>query len=212
MNIRLGIYDIFSRIVPGGFYMAAFIQFAVVMGWISFDWAGLQKVELLPSLALAFAAYVVGAAMDRIAVLWHNSLFKKRGMSARVLQEFKEKHADHWTFDFEDKDWTMLRAYIRIHNLDVAGDIDRDNAMCIMLRNVSLGLVLATAVQGIAFAKSGDWFQLGIGAILLFLSVQAGIQARQLRDWFYNGVFETILAYRLDLEQRVKVVKPGKKK
>src|SRR5687767_7866388 len=155
MNIRLGIYDIFSRIVPGGFYMAAFIQFAVVMGWVVFDWAGLQSVELLPSLALAFAAYVVGAAMDPIASRWHR-LFKKRGMSNRVLQQFKEKHADYWTFDFEDKDWTMLRAYIRIHNLDVAGDIDRDNAMCIMLRNVSLGLVLATGVQGIAFAKSGD--------------------------------------------------------
>src|SRR5690349_18551240 len=98
MNIRLGIYDIFSRIVPGGFYMAAFIQFAVVMGWVVFDWAGLQSVELLPSLALAFAAYVVGAAMDRIASHWH-LLFKKRGMSNRVLQQFKDKHAGRWTFD-----------------------------------------------------------------------------------------------------------------
>ena len=73
------------------------------------------------------------------------------------------------------------------------------------------GTLLATLAQVIAFVKSGDWLQLGAGAILLFLSIQAGFQARQLREWFYNGIFDTILAYRLDLEGRVKATRPARK-
>jgi len=210
MNIQFGIYDVFSRIVPGGLYLFAIMQFSSVLGLIKIDWEILKDVGVIPSLGLLLIAYILGTGMDRLGSRWFY-MFKKPGMSDRILEEFKAKHADRWVFEFEDKDWTMLRAYIRVHNRDVAGDIDRDNAICIMLRNISLGLVLIAFNVGIHFAKTVNWADLILIVLLFVLSYLVAIQARFLRKWFYEGVFETIMAYRLDLEERVKPVKTSVK-
>src|SRR5687768_4567578 len=106
-------------------------------------------------------------------------------MSDRVLEEFKEKHSDRWVFDFKDKDWSMLRAYIRIHNRDVASDLDRDNALCIMLRNISLGLFLIALIEIIQFVMTRSWEHLILVLSLGVLSYLVAIQARVLRKWFY---------------------------
>ncbi len=206
MNIGLGVYDIFSRIVPGGFYLLVAVQFAVVMGWIKVDWAALRDVGILPSIAILIIGYIVGSAMDRAGSTWHR-IFKKRGMSTRALIKFKDKHADRWVFDFEDKDWPILSTYIRMRNPEIALEIDRNNALCIMLRNLSLGLFLLAVTEVVQTFKTTNWLLLLLVAILVFLSIQIAIQARVLRGWFYDGVFEAILAYRLDLEDRVKTIK-----
>lgn len=205
MNIRLGIYDIFSRIVPGGVYLLVFLHLAVVLGLIVVDWNVLAEIGLIPSLGLVVVCYVLGSAMDALGAAWHR-IFKKRGMSDRVLAEFKAKHADHWKFDFEDKDLPILRAYIGIHHLDVAGDIDRNNALCIMLRNISLGLVIFAVTELFQFVKSLDWLHVLFAVLLIFFSYQTAIKGRTLREWFYSGIFETIIAYRLNLEERVKPI------
>ena len=210
MNIRLGIYDILSRIVPGGFYILAFLQLVIVLGWMKFDWNILTNLGLIPSLGLVIACYVLGSALDTVGSAWHR-IFKKRGMSTRVLAEFKAKHADRWKFDFEDKDWPILRAYTGIHHPDVAADIDRNNALGIMLRNISLGLVILALTEFLQFVGSFDWVHILFTVLLLFLSYQTAMRARTLQDWFYNGIFETTIAYRLDLEDRVKPVGKGKK-
>ena len=209
MNIRLGIYDIFSRIVPGAFYLLAFIQFAIILGWMQFDWRTFADIGVFLSFGLVVIAYIVGTVMDPFSSAWHR-LFAKRGISARVLNECKEIHADRWVIDFEDKDWPILRAYIGVQKPDVASDIDRNNALCIMLRNISLGLFMIAASEIIQFAKLFNWVHILIAVVLVVLSFQTAIRARTLRQWFYSGILETILAFRLDLEERVKPI--GKRK
>ena len=211
MNIGLGVYDIFSRIVPGGFYLFTFIQFARVMNWIKIDWTILKDIGILPSVGILLVAYTIGAAMDRIGSAWHR-IFKKRRMSTNVLNEFKNKHSDRWVFDFEDKDLPVLSAYIRIRNPDIAQEIDRHNAVCIMLRNLSLGLFLLAIIEVIQAFSIGNWTILVLVSLLVFLSFQIAIQARVFRDWSYSGIFETIIAYRLDLDGRVKPVKYSAKR
>jgi hypothetical protein len=205
MNIRLGIYDVLSRIVPGGFYLLAFLQIAIALGWAKFDWNLLNNIAIIPSIALTVFTYVLGSALDPFGSAWHR-IFKKRGMSTRVLQEFKDKHSDRWKIDFEDKDWPILRAYIGIHNLDVAGDIDRNNALCIMLRNISLGMVLLAIAEILQCFKTFDWAHILYAVLVSLISYQTAIRARTLRDWFYSGIFETMIAYRLDLEARLKPI------
>lgn len=44
MNVRLGIYEIFSRIVPGGVYLAAIVQFLAVVGPLRIAWQMINDV------------------------------------------------------------------------------------------------------------------------------------------------------------------------
>jgi hypothetical protein len=209
MNIQFGVYDIFSRIVPGSFYLFALIQLASTLDWVKFDWNTLKDIGIVPALGLVLVSYIIGTGLDRLGAAWHR-LFKKRGMSGRALAEFKDKHADRWVIDFADKDWPILQAYIRVHNPDAAGEIERNNALCIMLRNVSLGLVALSSSEVVLLINTRDWLHLAYLAGLLWLSWAVAIRAREQRSWFYNGIFETTLAYRLDLEKRVTPVKTEK--
>jgi len=214
MNIRFGIYDIFSRIVPGLFYIFVFTELTLSLKWLTIDWKTvdweiISKFSFSISLGLLLAAYIVGTAMDRFGSAWH-TFFKKRGMSNRILDEFKEIHKDEWQIEFEDKDWSVLRTYLYIHNPNVADDIDRNNALCIMLRNVSLGLVILAASIVLQFANTLNWGLIALAIFILFLSYQVAIQARTLRGWFYTGIYEAIVAYRLNIEERVKPVKRKK--
>ena len=211
MNIGLGVYDIFSRIVPGGFYLLVFYQLAVVLGWIKFDLTTFNEIGIVPSIGLIVLAYILGTGMGRVGSVWHR-IFKKRGMSDRVLEKFKEENMD-WQFIFKAKDWPILRAYIRLHNPDIANVIDRNNALSIMLRNISLGLVLLAVTEGIQFVNTMNWIYILLVVLLIFFSYQIAVQARDLQDWFYHGIFQTIIAYRLDLKERVKPAnKPVKRK
>jgi len=206
MNIQLGIYDIFSRIFPGAFYLFAFIEFARVMNLIKFDWMTLKDIGLLPLLGLALIAYIVGVGMDRIGSAWHQ-LFKKDRASQEIIREFKEEHKNQWSLTFEDVDWPILRAYLYVHNPDVANEIDRHNALCLMLQNLSLGLVLIAVSEGIQFAITMNWIFLIVVAALIFLSYQMVIQAGTWKEWFYRSIFEAIISYQVNLKQAVKPVR-----
>jgi hypothetical protein len=206
MNIGLGAYDIFSRIVPGGFYLIAFGETARVLGWIKVDINNLKDVGLLPSVILLLMAYVVGSAMERVGAAW-SRFFGKSGTSTRVLESIKQKYADRWTIEFDDKDWSVLRSYIYLHNPSVAADADKFNALSIMLFNLSFGLAILGMCEVIQYVNTMNLLFLLLSAFLLFLSYQVATRAKRQSEWFYSYIFEAILAYRLNLEERIKPVK-----
>ena len=211
MNIRLGIYEIFSRIIPGAVYMAAIAQLLSILGLLPFDWQALNDVSLIASLGLVLAAYVVGAALNPFSFLWL-FIIKRKGVSHESLAAFKEKYGDDWEFDFEDKHWPVLLALIRTKDLELASDIERQNAISIMMRNVSLGLawiMLNFAFSYLLFHNPLDFLA---ALFLLVVSVLSLREATKFRRWFYDAVFETTLAYRLDLEKIIKPVRHAKAK
>lgn len=200
MSSRLGIYDIFARIVPGGLYLASLVEFARVLNLIRFDWGtALNKLEVVPSIGLAIIAFILGSALDAISVRWH-ALFR---LPSKGLEAFKREHKD-WKIEFQDKDWAILRAYVYTKDLNVADQIERHNALSIMMRNISLGLALLSVTELIQLIKTMDLRYSILVVTLMFLSYQAAIQARNMNDWFYRSIYETIIAYRLDLEDMVK--------
>jgi hypothetical protein len=211
MNIGLGAYDIFSRIVPGGFYLIAFGETARVLGWIKVDINNLKDVGLLPSVILLLMAYVVGSAMEKVGTAW-SRFFRKSGTSTRVLDGFKQKYADRWVIDFEDKDWPVLRSYIYLHNPSVAEDADRFNALSIMLFNISFGLAILAMCEVIQYVNTMNLLFLLLSAFLLFLSYQVATRAKRQSEWFYSYIFEAALAYRLNLEERVMPIKTTAKR
>ena len=208
MNIRLGIYEIFSRIVPGMFYIAAIVQLFVILGLIEINWDVVNELSLTAIAGIIVVAYFVGEALDRFAIFWFR-LFRKKGFSTRSFAAFKKKHQDQWTIDFEDRDWPIVLAYIRTKNLELASEIERHNAISIMLRNVSFGFLLMAISSQIQFILSWDFLYMFISIALLAIAVLLGRESGKFRGWFYNGIFETVVAMRVELE---KYVRPTEKK
>ncbi|MEW6403927.1 MAG: hypothetical protein AB1649_19200 [Chloroflexota bacterium] len=205
MSIRLGIYEVFSRIIPGGFYIAAIVQLLTTLGIIAVDWQTISDLSLGASVAFVVVAYVLGGALDNVSLVFFR-LFKRPGLSGRSFREFKEHNKHRWTIDFEDQDWPILLAFIRTKNLDLAGEIDRQNALSIMLRNVGLGLLLMITNCVIEFFLSQDWLFVLAAVLLLIVAVLIMREAVKFRKWFYSTILETVLAYRLDLENSIKPV------
>ncbi len=204
MNIKLGTYEIFSRIVPGSLYIFAVVQLLMVLEVIDINWHIMNDVSIVSSIGVFIAAYIVSEALDRLALVWFR-IFRKRGFSAQVLVDFKIRHQDKWKIDFEDNDLHTLLAYIRTKDLELSGEIERHNAISIMLRNVSFGLLLIAFNVVIMFMLHRDSLYLIAGFVVLIFSIVIIREAIKFRQWFYSGIFETIIAYRLDLE---KIVKP----
>ena len=211
MNIRLGIYEIFSRIVPGLFYIAAIGQLLVIFGLIKITWPIVNEISLTTSIGLIIVAYFVGEALDRFALFWFR-IFKKKGFSARSFAEFKEMHKDRWLIDFKDHDWPILLAFIRTKNLELASEIERNNALSIMLRNVSFGFLLMTISNQIQFFLTSEFPYMLISISLLIVSILLGRESVKFRKWFYYAIYETIIAYRIDLEKSVRPIKGDKGK
>lgn len=205
MNLRLGIYDIFSRMVPGVFYIFVIINFTNIIGWTKITWTNFGEIKLIPALIILVASYIIGVALDLFGAAWHR-LFKKRGMSDRVLKEFKLRHSPSWKFEFTDKEWTLLLSYIRIQNSEIADEISRHNAQCIMLRNVSLGSMMLAIIEIIQFVRVPNLTIITLAVVLVALSIMLGIQARTLRGYYYRDIFESVIAYRINLEERIKSV------
>jgi hypothetical protein len=206
MNLRLGIYEIFSRIVPGGVYIVATIQLLKILGVVTFDWQAINNLSLIASLGLVVAAYILSEAVDRIAVMWFR-IFRKNGFSTQCLNEFKQKHRDQWEINAEDKDWPVLLAFIRTKNLELADETERHNALSIMLRNVSLGVLFMSITTLIQYVSSWNSSLVLISIILFVLSILLVRDSVKFRRWFYYSIFETILAYRIDLEKIIKPVR-----
>lgn len=202
MNIRLGIYEIFARIVPGGFYLVALIQTGIVLGWITLDLNLINQIGLLPSLGLAFVAYLLGTVFDILSPSWHR-LFKPKNFSAQELLAFKNNYPD-WTIDFEDKDWPVMLAYIRRQNLELGSEIDKYNAQAIMLRNVSLGLVWIAGNEGVAALRQQSGWPLLLAVGLILISFMVIRRATTFRQWYYSTIFQIIFSYRLNLEEHIK--------
>lgn len=205
MNIRLGIYEIFSRIVPGGLYLVALAQFFSVTELFPLDWSVVNNLSLIPSLGLAIAAYLLGGTLDKLTILWLR-LFRRSGVNAKVLQTFKQAYQDHWHIHLENHERGLLLAYIRTKHLEIANDIDRQIALSIMLRNVSLGLMLLTANQIIEFFTTFAPVYLLLGLLLGAASALIAYDATRFRVWSYESIYNTILAYRLNLEDRIQPV------
>lgn len=211
MNIRLGIYEIFSRIVPGGLYMAAVVQLLSILGIVNLDLQALNNLSLVVSIGLVVIAYILGGAFDNLALVLFR-LFKRPNLSGRTFAEFKKKYEDRWQIDFKDDDYLVLLAFIRTKNLELAGELDRHNALSMMLRNASLGLLFLAANSLIQFFVSQDSVKVFVSLGMLVLSTLMIRESVKFRGFFYNGIYDTILAYRIDLETAIKPVRSREKR
>jgi hypothetical protein len=188
--------------------MTVIVQILSVLGVINFDWQIINDLSLAASLGLIVIAYILGGAFDNLAVTLFQ-LLKKQNISGRTLERFKKAYQDRWQIDFQDDDWPLLLAFVRTKSLDLAGELDRHSALSIMLRNVSLGLLLMAVNSLIQFLISRNPIDMLISIFMFVLSLLILREAIKFRSLFYESIYQTILAYRMDLETAIKPTRSG---
>ena len=205
MNIGLGFYEIFGRMIPGAFYLIALVQLAIIFNLTTFDLKTFSDLGVVPSLGLAAIAYILGSVFFPISILWHR-LFKPKNVPSLVFREFQERNPG-WKFEFEGKDWKTLFAYIRKESPNLAAEIDKQYAFYLMLGSVSLGTVFLAINQILLVILNGIYINLVYAVLFIIASLLIAREGRFFQIRFYQWIFETILSYQLkpaDLVKREK--------
>lgn len=195
MNIGLGFYEIFARIVPGAFYLIAILQLAQTFKIISFDIAVFNDMGIIPSLGLTVITYILGSVFYPISIIW-NRFFKPKNAPNLAFSSFRKRNQG-WKFEFEGKDWKTLFAYIRKESPNLAGEIDKQYAFYLMLGSISFALILLAINQIISFIVEGTILSILYAMLLIVASVLIAREGRYFQTRFYQWIFETVLAYQL---------------
>lgn len=191
MAIKLGIYDFFSYLIPGGIVISWFIfvlnrYFALVIGWRNFSIAELLVIGVL--------SYLVGYVVDYITAKTWYRLFRRKDIFESTMTDFNKRHPTI-EVDFEQMDWYISYAFVKRHNLDMAQDIDKFNVTNKMLRTSSFGFLLFAIVFGVEFFLNGySSVYLILGIAFLITAVILVREAVKFSSWFYQAVFDSLIA------------------
>jgi len=202
MNIELSIYEIFSRTIPGAFFLLELLQLGYILKLNSLDVQTFNELGILPALGLVIISYVLGSAFLPISLIWHR-LFKPRNAPDIAFVKFQERNPD-WQFKFGGKDWRILFAFIRKENQSLANAIDRQNALYIMLISISFAIILLAVNQIVLFFLGGTYLNIIYSVFLVFGSLLIAREGIFFQSRFYQLIFETILSYQLETEKLVK--------
>ncbi len=198
MSIRIGLYDFFAYTLPGVFYILVVTYGLAIFGFININLSMLSTLSLLSFLILIGAGYIVGLLMDPIAYKWAR-LFQKRNREVAKLafEEFCNHHPQI-KMSFKSSDWGILLRTIKSSSIEAAMDIEQHNVASVMLRNISLGLIVVSAIYLLFFfsISSGIW-NLILAGISFSFSIIAINRSKIRRHWFYIAIFEAIVAHYL---------------
>jgi hypothetical protein len=200
MGISLDLYDFFAHLIPGAFFLMAFL-YGFQADWLrSPEFATLNPAQLV---GLGVVSYLIGYIVDPLANRWYRCF--RPGSDFHMSQwAVKSLMQDYPWLKIEPQalNWYVLLAYIKRHNLPMAQEIERFNVTHIMLRGVSLGLLAFAVVFG-SKVITGDQPEVFVGLSLLstagsYLLMQ---EALKFRTWFYKSIYQSALALKLEPEQ-----------
>ena len=106
---------------------------------------------------------------------------------------------------------TILFAYLKRQNLDIASDIERVNASNIMLRNISLGFIVLAVTEIVNFSMTLLPLHLIIGIVSVTFSVIAGKESDKFAQWFFLAIFENVASQALQISDLAKFEKESEK-
>ena len=92
MPVKIGLYDFFSYIISGVFYIWIGVYTASAFGRSSIGIELFSTLSVTSWLAVVGAGYVLGMVMDVLAEEWHRRLFKQSGLSQKVFSKYWKNH------------------------------------------------------------------------------------------------------------------------
>lgn len=191
MSVRLGVYDLFAYMVPGGFYVSIFLYIMQRFQLISVDYKSVATSEWV---IFGVLAYVATFIMNPVAGwIWHR-LFRPKNLHNKTKKELKERNPG-LILPIEHMDWYIALAYIRHHNMEAAQDIQQINSLHIMLRNLGLNFTLIFVITIVEFILAPVMYRYSSFSLLtLFAAIMCARRAVVFNRWYYEAIYQTVAA------------------
>lgn len=204
MPIQLSLYDFFAYMIPGVFNILV-----VTFGLITFDIIDLDPefwhdLSLFPFLVLLGAGYLIGLLLDKFTYKGFRLLKgRSRDVRKKTFESFRKTYP--WIeLHYTHEDWRLLRQSVKIKQPEVESYIEQQNAISIMLRNMSLGFLLTSLLFLLIFILLNPHIgNLILAAIALYLSFIALDRADERRAWFYRRVLNAFVTIYLLQENKL---------
>lgn len=207
MSVSIGIFDLYSFMIPGLLYLFVLNETARVMKLGYFDFSQL-KDNLWLGVGILAIAYIFGHTLSSLTFRIWFRLFYRHERSQRAYEKFKESNPD---VNYRHESWGILMAVIRRDNPDIAQRIEKNIVDAIMFRNVSFGFMLFAVVQLITGFSTV--FSVTIIAAIILASLMSGLAIRQSNkydSWFFNSIFEHAITFGRTTEEVTSALKPDK--
>ena len=202
MSLTLGLYDVFSNIVPGLVYLS-----------LAYELLALVKIDLPYSailsnpfllIALLVLALILGHILNRVSYTLWFWRFESYGTSRRIVQQSLANQ--HPELGFEADDAELLLAVIKHNDFQLSERIESNRANGIMMRNLSFGFILHAIVAVMFLLKNGvsavHLIYLVCALLFCFLSIQ---RTKDFIRWFYRDIFLEALNYGNNVSEVLKV-------
>jgi hypothetical protein len=179
VTIAVGIFDLFTYLIPGSLYLTLFGYTATRLDWIDPAAVGRTPLVLLLiaavllSYLLGYLAYPLGQTADRLLPRRH---------PRHPREEFVRRNPAARDRDFVHADLFLLASALQVHDKDIAHTIDRMRATGLMLRNSAPSLALAFPATLLELFLGPSPVLSATAAILLSAgAIALIIQSRRLR-------------------------------
>jgi hypothetical protein len=193
MSVRLGLYDVFSNIVPGFIYLFAINESLRTLGKSQADL--LQASTSGQILFIIVAAFVLGHLCTTFTYEGWYKLFVRRYDDRLALEKTISRFPE-LKINFKPTDTELLLSIIQSREKDVAERIEGHRANAIMMRNISFGLFLIGLVELVKFFINNYALTfLGIAISSFVFSIIAIRGASRFYAWFYRDIFRTSIIY-----------------
>jgi hypothetical protein len=151
MSFTLGLYDLFANIIPGFIYLFIFNETLRELGFAHFDVTQIDNVTF--SFLLTMLAYLVGHIMDYLAYhLWVRVFY--RAPKERAYERFRSKFAE-LKIQFNPSHSSLFFGAIKLLKPEIANDIEKNEVVSLMLRNVSFAFAIFFLSQIYIFLFEG---------------------------------------------------------
>jgi hypothetical protein len=202
MPIKVSLYDLFAHTIPGGLYLLTLIYFLTRLGVITLDFNMINNFSSWLIIIGVTTAYTLGLLLDPLASRVAGVFFRPMRNKA-ILEQFRIKYQDI-DFQFESKDASILRAYVKMTNTDLGDNIDRAGANQTMFRNFGLNFLMLSAISLIHFFQSLEVIFIPGSICVISLSLLAFSEHKKWRLWFHQITYESVAAIALKEQVLVK--------
>jgi hypothetical protein len=193
MSISLGLYDLFSNIIPGSLYLFFFYLVLYRIGNIDFDFSLLSLWSLI---LLGILAYVTGLVLDPLARFWYKRFYTRS--QSEIISDLNESN-DSIQFEEGKMNWAFLSYKILHDSPDIHHSLHRLGAIYILLRNVSFIFLLISLFSIVDIFISGFVFwQLVLSFSSLVFSILVLKNAIKFDRMRYKGTYLAIAAIHAD--------------
>jgi hypothetical protein len=196
MSFTVGIFDLFSYVVPGILYVFVINEVLKLTGMSQLDLFQIKEASMLALVVVI--AYIASMLLARLAKRWYR-LWIRKAMDAEALHYLRTHHPDI-RIEFQPEEWAFIFSALKQDYLELSNQLDREKALSQMLQNLSLGfsLLFLLEIFYVFYFHNASYLLACAGALAASASAMNG--SRSFNMWYYREVFEQGLLYGNSLE------------